>query len=99
MIRSWNDDHWWDFPVSLGDKIGRLIGTAKGEVIATDTESINLYKVLSAALTMHPERHVIVMEASNFPTDNYIAQGLVQQLGDGYEIRFVEEPEFAAAID
>ncbi|MBE9539613.1 MAG: kynureninase, partial [Proteobacteria bacterium] len=89
----------WDLPLTLGDKIARLIGADAGEVVVTDSTGINLYKVISAALGLVPARRVIVMEGSNFPTDNYVAQGLVEQLGDGYEIRFAEEDGLEAAID
>ena len=99
LIRSWNQAGWWDLPITLGNKIGRLIGAEAGQVIVTDSTGINLYKVLYAALGLVPERRVIVLEGSNFPTDNYMVQGLVAQLGDGYEIRFAEENELSAAID
>lgn len=99
LIKSWNKAGWWDLPTALGSKIGRLIGAEPGEVIVTDSTGINVYKVLYAALGLVPDRRVIVLEGSNFPTDNYIAQGLVAQLGDGYEIRFAEEDELAEAID
>jgi kynureninase len=99
LIKSWNSAGWWDLPTRLGDKIARLVGAGAGEIVATDSTGINLHKVLAAALSLVPERRVIVMEGSNFPTDNYMAQGLVAQLGDDYEIRFVEEHELEAAID
>jgi len=99
LIKSWNKAGWWDLPLTLGDKIGRLIGAEPGETVVTDSTGINVYKVLYAALSLVPDRRVIVMEGSNFPTDNYMAQGLVKQLGDGYEIRFAEENELADAID
>ena len=99
LIKSWNSAGWWDLPTRLGDKIARLVGAGTGEIVVTDSTGINLHKVLAAALSLVPERRVIVMEGSNFPTDNYMAQGLVAQLGDDYEIRFVEEHELEAAID
>lgn len=98
LIRSWNEAHWWELPVTVGNKIGQLIGADPGEVILTDSIGINLYKLLSAALTLRPTRKVIVMEGSNFPTDNYIAAGLIEQLGGAYEIRYAEEDQLAAAI-
>ncbi|MFT5710955.1 MAG: kynureninase [Halioglobus sp.] len=99
LIKSWNDASWWALPVTLGDKIATLIGADAGEVIVTDSTGINLYKVMAAALALVPDRRVIVMEGSNFPTNNYMAQGLVAQLADGYEIRFAEEHELSQAID
>ena len=99
LIKSWNQAGWWDMPLKLGDKIAQLIGAGSGEVVVTDSTGINLYKVMAAALSLVPERRIIVMEGSNFPTDNYMVQGLVSQLGDGYEIRFAEEEELHTAID
>ena len=99
LIMSWNKAGWWDLPLTLGDKVARLIGADAGEVVVTDSTGINLYKVISTALGLVPDRRVIVMEGSNFPTDNYMIQGLVEQLGDGYEIRFAEEDQLEAAID
>ena len=73
LIRSWNSAGWFDAPQRLGDKIARLVGAAPGEVVATDSTSVNLYKVLSAALNIAredaPGRMVLVSERSNFPTD------------------------------
>jgi kynureninase len=99
LVRSWNVAGGWSLPEQLGNNIARRIGADAGEVVVTDSTGINLYKVLSAALDLVPDRRVILMEGSNFPTDNYVAQGLVAQLGDAYEIRFAEEPELNAAID
>ncbi len=99
LITSWNKAGWWDLPLKLGDKIGKLIGAEPGEVVVTDSTGINVYKVMSAALALVPDRRVIVLEGSNFPTDNYMVQGLIEQLGDDYEIRFAEEDQLADAID
>ncbi|MEX3910009.1 kynureninase, partial [Paraburkholderia sp. BR14319] len=103
LIRSWNAAGWFSLPRRLGDKLATLIGAAHNEVVVTDTISINLFKTLSAALRMQdkrdPKRRVIVSERSNFPTDLYIAQGLIKQLDRGYELRLVDDPsELSAAI-
>jgi kynureninase len=83
LIRSWNDAGWFTLPQRLGDKIGAVIGAQPGETVATDSTSINLYKVLSAALHLaareHPARKVVVSERDNFPTDLYIAQSLCKE--------------------
>ena len=77
LIRSWNDNHWFDSPFRIGDKIARLIGANDGEVIATDSVSVNLFKLLVAALNIQQStgRKVILSEAGNFPTDVYMVQG------------------------
>jgi len=104
LIRSWNSAGWADLPQRLGNRLAPLIGAGDGEVVITDTSSINLFKVLSAALTVQrqrqPHRKVIVSEASNFPTDLYIAEGLAELLQQGYALRLVNSPdELPQAID
>ena len=87
LIKSWNTAGWMDLPGRIGDKIGRLIGAAPGETIVADSTSLNLYKVLTAALRIvraddaAGRRTVIVSERSNFPTDLYIAESLAEQHG------------------
>jgi kynureninase len=99
LIRSWNKNGWMNLPQSVGQKIARLIGAKPDEVIAADTTSVNLFKVLLAAIKLRPERRVIVSDIDNFPTDLYIAQGVKQLLGEGYELRFVNTEELGGAID
>ena len=101
LIRSWNTAGWFDLPQRLGNQIAPLIGAGQGEVVATDTTSINLFKVLSAALSIatadHPSRRVLVSERSNFPTDLYIAEGLCAERG--YTLKLVEPNEIAGALN
>ncbi|MGA9701589.1 kynureninase [Pseudomonas sp.] len=104
LIRSWNSAGWADLAQRLGNRLAPLIGARDGEVVITDTTSINLFKVLSAALSVQrqrqPQRKVIVSEASNFPTDLYIAEGLTELLQQGYSLRLVNSPdELPQAID
>ena len=100
LIRSWNTAGWFESPQKAGNKIAKLIGANAGEVVATDTTSINLYKVLSAALNIAaadaPTRKLIVSERSNFPTDLYIAEALCQERG--YMLKLVEPDEIAASL-
>ncbi|AZD90221.1 MULTISPECIES: kynureninase [Pseudomonas] len=97
LIRSWNTAGWRDLSQRLGDRLAKLIGADANEVVITDTTSINLFKVLSAALRVQalkaPQRRVIVSESSNFPTDLYIAEGLTEMLQQGYSLRLVDSPE------
>ncbi|HEY0420539.1 MAG TPA: kynureninase, partial [Acetobacteraceae bacterium] len=83
LIRSWNDAGWMELPRRVGDKIGRLIGAAPGSVVVADSTSVNLFKLLGAALALRPERRVILSERRNFPTDLYIAEGLAALLNQG----------------
>ena len=101
LIRSWNTAGWFDLPRKLGDRIATLIGAEPGEVVATDSTSINLFKVLSAAVAIAaadaPGRRTIVSERSNFPTDLYIAEGLCRERG--LRLQLVEPEEIAGAVD
>ena len=99
LIGSWNDAGWYALPVRLGEKIARIIGADPSEVVVTDSTSINLYKALSMALRLRPERRVVVMERDGFPSNAYVVQGLLQQLGEGYSIRLSEAERLPAALD
>ena len=76
LIRAWNKDGWFEMPLELGDRIGRLIGAAPGQTVVADTTSINIYKALHAAMSLRPDRSVIVAEGNSFPTDLYMAEGV-----------------------
>jgi kynureninase len=104
LIRSWNSAGWFELPKRLGDRLAPLIGARPGEVVVTDTTSLNLFKALAAALAIQqqqaPERKRIVTERANFPTDIYMADGLARWLDRGYRIHLVDSPEeLDAAID
>ena len=100
LIRSWNSAGWFDLPQRTGNKIATLIGAAPGEVVATDSTSINLYKVLSVALHIAaedaPARKKLVSERSNFPTDLYIAESICKE--HGLQLVLVEPEDIAAAL-
>lgn len=99
LIGSMNTAGWYELPSTLGRKIAPIVGAKPNEVVLTDAVGINLYKVLAAALKIQPDRRVVVMEGSNFPTNNYMVQGLLAGLDDGYMIRFAEFDEILDAID
>jgi kynureninase len=100
LIKSWNSAGWFTLPQRVGDKIARVIGAGAGEVVAADSTSINLYKVLWAALHIAaadaPHKKTIVSERSNFPTDLYIAQALCQERG--YTLQLVEAEDIGTAL-
>ena len=100
LIRSWNTAGWFQWPQQVGNKIGRLIGARAGETVATDSTSVNLFKVLSLAVTLQaqsdPARRVIVSERSNFPTDLYIAEALCRERG--WTLRLIEAAELPATL-
>ena len=99
LIKSWNSAGWFDLPVRLGDKLAPLIGAAPGEVVICDSTSQNLFKVLSAAVALRPDRSVLILEGSNFPTNNYIAEGVAAATGGRVTVRLCEKDEIAGAID
>lgn len=101
LIRSWNDNHWFEAPLRIGDKIAQLIGADDGEVIATDSVSINLFKLMVAALNMQKGtgRKVILSEAGNFPTDLYMMEGLKSMLGDQVELVIVDRDHIEESIN
>jgi len=86
LIRSWNNAGWWQAPVRVGEKIAPLIGAAPGQVVVTDSVSLDLFKLCLAALDLSPARRRILTDALNFPSDLYILQGIVRLLGERHEI-------------
>ena len=100
LIKSWNTAGWFQMPLKVGNKIARLIGAKDNEVVAADSTSINLFKVLSAALSIakadHPEKNIILSERTNFPTDLYIAEALCKDRG--YQLKLVEAEELLTAL-
>ena len=100
LIRSWNSAGWFELPRRLGRQIAPLIGAAGDDVVVSDSTSINLYKVLSAALSLaqqdQPGRRVLLSERSNFPTDLYIAESLCR--AHGLALRLVEGDEVLGAL-
>ncbi|MBD3729243.1 MAG: kynureninase [Sphingomonadales bacterium] len=97
LIRSWNDAGWIDAPVRVGDRIAPLVGAAPGEVIACDSTSVNIFKLVAAALAMRPGRKVVLSEPGNFPTDLYMIAGLEAQ--GLAERRLAPVEHIAAALD
>jgi kynureninase len=95
-IESWNTAHWIDLPQRVGNKLARLVGAGPNELVAADSTSVNLFKVLSAALSMvqgadNAQRRVILSERDNFPTDLYIAESLARERG--CELVLIDTPE------
>ena len=97
LIRSWNEG-WIEAPQRIGDKIARIISAAPGEVIVADSTSVNLFKLLVAALRIHPTRRTIVSEQGNFPTDLHMAEG-ARDCVPGAKLKAVPRTDLAAALD
>lgn len=97
LIRSWNEAGWFDMASRIGGKIAPLVGAAPQEVIACDSTSVNLFKLIAAALALRPGRKVVLSEAGNFPTDLYMIAGLEAQ--GLAERRLAERARLAEALD
>jgi kynureninase len=106
LIRGWNKG-WYDAPSRVGEKIATLIGASPQQVIVTDSTSVNLFKLVMAALALLPDRKKVISETLNFPSDIYILQGCLQLMGDEYQLHLVpsedgiqiEEESILDAID
>jgi kynureninase len=99
LITAWNRAGWMEQPSRIGDRIARLIGAAPGTVVTGDTLSIKVYQALAAALALRPERRVVLSDTGNFPSDLYMAGGLLAQLGESYRLKTVAPEEVAAHVD
>ena len=101
LIQSWNSADWFRMPLTVGNKIAKLIGANDNEVVAADSTSINLFKVLSAALSIaqadHPQKKLILSERTNFPTDLYIAEALCKERG--FTLKLVDAEEIPLALN
>ncbi len=95
LITGWNKAGWMAKPTDLGDRVGGLIGAEPGSVVMGDTLSIKVYQAVASALELNPTRKVVLSDNGNFPTDLYMADGLLRSLGDDYELRVVD-PEAVA---
>ena len=103
LIKSWNSAGWFALPQRMGNMIAPLVGAGPDEVVATDSTSVNLYKVLHAAINIAKSKktgsttpQILLSERANFPTDLYIAQGLCA--AQGLTLKLVEADGIAAAL-
>ncbi len=92
LIRSWGQG-WFEAPLAIGEKIARLIGAAPGQVVVSDSTSVNLFKLSLAALNLRPARTKILSDQPNFPTDLYILQGCNRLLGSRYDLQLLHSPD------
>ncbi|WP_319546589.1 kynureninase [Ruegeria conchae] len=98
LITGWNKAGWIGMPTGLGDRIGRLIGAEPGSVVVGDTLSIKVYQAVASALELNPTRRVVLSDNGNFPSDLYMADGLLRSLGPDYELRVVDPQDVAEHI-
>ena len=88
LIRGWNAG-WYEAPSRLGDKIARVVGAQPGEVVVSDSTSVNLFKLVMAGLAMQPGRDRIVSDVLNFPSDLYVLQGCIRLSGDRHHLYLI----------
>jgi kynureninase len=81
LIKGWTQDGWWDAPLRVGDRIGRLLGAAPGQTVAGDSTSVQLFNALTAAARSRSDRQLLLVDASGFPTDRYLAASVARLLG------------------
>ncbi len=98
IITGWNKARWMEKSTSVGDRVARLIGAEPGHVIMGDTLSIKVYQALASALELNPTRKVILSDSGNFPSDLYMAEGLIKSLNAGHELRVVAPEDVAANL-
>ncbi len=99
LITAWNKAGWFHQPGILGDRIAPLIGAQAGTVVIGDTLSIKVYQALAASLKMRPDRNVILSDTGNFPTDLYMAEGLIKTLDKQYELKVVSPTDVEAHLN
>jgi len=98
LIKGWNKAGWMALPEEVGAMVGRTIGAPEGSVVMGDTLSIKVFQALASAVKMRPDRRVILSDTGNFPSDLYMAEGLVGLLGQGYALRTVAPEDVAGAM-
>jgi len=99
LILGWSECRWMEQPIRVGNQVARIIGAPSGSVVMGDTLSIKIYQALAAALEMRPKRKVVLSDTGNFPSDLYIARGLLSSLDKGHEVRTVAPGDIPERIN
>ena len=99
LITGWNKAGWMAQPTALADRVGALIGAEPGHTVLGDTLSIKVYQALAAAIDLTPMRKVILSDTGNFPTDLYMAEGLIKSLDRGHQLKTVAPDDIIDALD
>lgn len=99
LIRSWNSADWIGAPQRVGAKIARLVGAAAHEVVVADSTSVNLHKLIVAALGAQPGRHKVLSEPGNFPTDLYMVETAIATLGGDHRLELAPRDTLLSRID
>ncbi|MDT2017859.1 MAG: kynureninase, partial [Planktomarina sp.] len=99
LIKGWNTKNWFMQTNTLGDRIARLIGAKNGTTVVGDTLSIKVFQAVAAGLAMQPNRKVILSDNGNFPSDLYMAEGLINLKADGYSLKTPNPEDVINQID
>ena len=99
LRKGWNESNWMNQPLKVGNLIGELVGAPANSVVVGETLSIKLYQALAAAVNLKKGRNVILTDTGNFPSDLYIAEGLIDTLQDNIELRIVEPKDLISSIN
>lgn len=99
LIKGWNTCNWMEQPARVGNKVARLIGAPDGSVVMGDTLSIKVFQALAAGLALRPERRVILSDTGNFPSDLYMAEGLIALKAHGHSLKTVAPEAVIDTID
>ena len=99
LVTGWNKAGWMDQPNKVGDRIARLIGAAPKTVTVGDTLSIKVFQALASAINFQKNRKVLLTDASNFPSDIYAAQGLINMLKADHELKIVNSDNLVENIN
>tara|TARA_B100001063_G_scaffold119390_1_gene111524 strand:- start:271 stop:1461 length:1191 start_codon:yes stop_codon:yes gene_type:complete len=99
LIKGWNESNWMEQPLTVGNKIANIIGGDKGSIVAGDTLSIKTYQALAAAIKLNPKRNIILTDIDNFPSDIYIAEGLIDSLNSNFELQKVKKENIISSLN
>ena len=99
LVKGWNESNWMEQPLTVGNKIANIIGGDKGSIVAGDTLSIKTYQALAAAIKLKPKRNIILTDIDNFPSDIYIAEGLIDSLNSNFELQKVKKENIISSLN
>ncbi|MCF6321639.1 MAG: kynureninase [Rhizobiaceae bacterium] len=99
LIKGWNEADWFIKPAQLGDRLAKMLGAPPASIILGDTLSIKIYQALASAIDLAADRKIILSDTGNFPTDLYMAQGLISTINQNHELTLVEHEEIEASLN
>lgn len=98
LIKGWNEAGWMNKPGAVGDRLAKMLGASANSIVLGDTLSIKIYQALAAALDLAGKRKIILSDTGNFPTDLYMAQGLIRTLDEDYQLVLKDPQEIEDSL-